>query len=116
MPVQYNNTRLIDFITENEYKLKDPIELQAIQTLSERDQCCSGRFKTPCSKVSPPSDLGQALADRIQNSCSIRRSSQLEKVEDQVYPVGKGNRHQMKLSFKVLINSYKLSFDLLKSE
>ena len=113
MPVQYNNTRLIDFIAQNKYKVKDPVELQAIQTLSEREECCSARFKTPYSKVSPPPDLGQALADRIQNSCPIRRASLSEKVEGQLNQVGKGNSHQMKLSFKVLINSFKLSFDLL---
>ena len=116
MPVQYNNTKLMDFISENKYKIKNPWELQKIQTLSKTDQCCSIRFKSPCSIVKPPPDLYKAIENGIQqNSCPFGSASLLQKDEEQVNHVWKGNSHQMKISFKVLINSFKLSFNLQKS-
>ena len=39
-PNKYNNTKLIEFLTENKYKMNDPRDLQKFQIQSDKDLCC----------------------------------------------------------------------------
>ena len=76
-PAKYNNTKLIDFISENKYKINDPKELEALQISGDMTQCCNWANKNSksCETITKPPGLYQTvMKTRKSNSCPIQQN------------------------------------------
>ena len=78
-PVKYNNTKLIDFISQNKYKINDPKELEELQFSSDMMECCYwtnldyARTK-PCRiNIKPPGLYKSVVNTRKPNSCPNKK-------------------------------------------
>lgn len=125
-PVEYNNTKLLDFVANNKYKVKDPNKLEEMMISADTTEFCS--MKEKHSKiVSKPPGLYQAINNRRkQNTCvSEELITKNGKHSLKFWSSDKMNRegtserfettNQIKLSFKVIMNAFKVSLDFQKN-
>ena len=86
-PVEYNNTKLIDFISENKYKINDPKELEELQIRADMMECChvvnpEYYEKKPCQLIKkPPGFLQYVSSERKANYCPSIEYSDVNKLK-----------------------------------
>ena len=94
--------------------MNDPTDLERVLIEADRDECCSRLTRKPCQTIAPPPDLYQTIIDRRsipQNSCPIRNSRAVKTLPEDSYQ-WKEILKKMRLSLKVLYNTFKISFDI----
>ena len=82
-PAEFNNTKLIDFITNNNYNTTTGLEEYLLR--SDLIQCCNfdwGEAGTICARIGkPPGFFESIISERQQNSCREDRQSHNESVK-----------------------------------
>ena len=77
--MKYNNTKLLDFISENKYKINDPKELEELQIRADMMECCHHAYRwyskvKPCRPITKPPGLYESVMNnRKDNSCPNNR-------------------------------------------
>ena len=116
-PAEYNNTKLIEFVADNKYKMNDPEELEKFLIESERSMGCYIHDRKPTRLVKPPPELYESIVNqRKQNTCpSEQIVTEMKAKESEENIRWFESLDKIKVSFKLAMDSMKFAFNFQKN-